>query len=349
MLARILIIDDENLFRENLADLLREEGHDCQTASSGSEGLACFGAFSPDVVLCDISMPDMDGIDVLEKIMQGSPESFVIMITAYGALDTAVEAFRKGASDYISKPLLLEDVLHKIAQLMKYKELAREVRFLRRQVSQDLEDFPLVGQSEAMHRLFLLIRSVGPTRSTVLITGESGTGKELVAKAIHGMNGEEGAPNLPFVAINCAGIPEELLESELFGHIRGAFTGAINDRVGHFELAGEGTIFLDEIGDMPLALQSKLLRVLEEKEFVPIGGAQTVPLKARIIAATNQDLRKLVKEKEFREDLFFRIAVFEVPLPPLRERWHDIPLLVEHFVKRLNTELKRKCLGVDHE
>lgn len=353
MSARILIIDDEDLFRENLARLLRDEGHECETAPDGAAGLDRFESFAPDVVLCDIAMPGVDGIGVLDRIMENNPESFVVMVTAYGTLETAVEAFRKGASDYIMKPLVLEDVLQKINRLMKYKRLAQEVTFLRRQVSQDLDSFPMVGQSEPMHKVTSLIEDVAPTRSTVLITGESGTGKELVARAIHRMShvseghADDGVSAFPFVPINCAGIPAELLESELFGHVRGAFTGATRDRAGHFELAGEGTILLDEIAEMPLALQSKLLRVLQEKEFVRVGGMKTIPLKARIVASTNRDLRERVKANEFREDLFFRIAVFEIPLPPLRERWNDIPLLVESFIESLNDELKRRCMGVD--
>lgn len=353
--AQVLIIDDEDLFREDLALLLRREGYDCLAASTGEKGVEIVGKTSPDVILCDISLPGKGGIEILDEIMGVSPESFVIMITAYGTLESSVEAFRKGASDYITKPLVIEDVLQKIERLVSLRRLWQEVKFLRREVSQNAEGLLGVGQSETMQEALELIKKVGPTRSTVLITGESGTGKELVARAVHdlgsrnGGSGEEDEDEHHFAAINCAGIPSELLESELFGHMRGSFTGAVKDHVGYFELAGEGTIFLDELAEMPLSLQGKLLRVLEQKEFSRVGGPRLIPLKARIISATNKNLRDLVEAGEFREDLFFRLAVFEIALPPLRNRRTDIPLLVEHFVKKFNEEMKKRCLGVDNE
>lgn len=347
MTAKVLIIDDEDPLREDLATFLRKKGLECRTAPDGEAGLSQARDFGPDVILCDIVMPGKSGIDLLDEIVQTCPESSVVMITAYGTLESAVEAFRKGASDYIMKPLILEDVLRKIERLIGQKRLLQEVKFLRRQAaSKGVEILGVVGQSEAMARTLDLVRKVAPTKSTVLITGESGTGKELVARAIHG---ESHPGGLPFVAINCLGIPENLMESELFGHLRGAFTGAVADREGFFELAGEGTIFLDEIAEMPLVLQGKLLRVLEQREFIPVGGSSAVPVKARIIASTNRDLRSYVEERKFREDLFFRIAVFEIPLPPLRERRSDIPLLVEHFVNVFNNELKRQCLGASND
>jgi len=346
MTAKVLIIDDEDLFREDLATLLRRRGHECKTASNAEEGLALAGDFGPDVILCDVVMPGRGGTDILDEIMAICPEGLVVMITAYGSLKTAVEAFRKGVSDYITKPLLVEDVLQKIQRLMDYKRLARELKLLRQEVSPDAESLAMVGQSEPMEGVADLVKKVAPTKSTVLITGESGTGKELVARAIHGMGSSS---EHPFMAINCAGIPEHLLESELFGHVRVAFTGAIKDREGLFELAGEGTLFLDEIAEMPTTVQTKLLRVLEQKEFMRVGGANNIPLRARIIASTNRDLRELVKAEKFREDLFFRIAVFGIRLPALRERRSDIPLLTEYFVKKFNKELNRKCFGVDNE
>lgn len=354
MSAQILIIDDENLFREDLTSLLRKEGYECLAAATGEKGLELIQESSPEIILCDINLPGKDGIQVLDEIMSISPESFVIMITAFGTLESSLEAFRKGASDYITKPLVLEDVLVKIERLVNYKRLSQEVKFLRREVSQDEANLYGVGQSDAMKQVFDLIDKVAPTRSTVLITGESGTGKELVARAIHEFNADDGESGEMsdrghhFAAINCAGIASELLESELFGHVRGSFTGAIRDHVGYFELAGEGTILLDEIGEMPLLLQGKLLRVLEQKEFPRVGSSKLVPLKARIVSATNKNLRDLVKAGEFREDLFFRLAVFEIRLPALRERRSDIPHLVEYFVKKFNREMKRKCLGVDN-
>lgn len=344
--ARVLIIDDEDLFREDLATLLRRNGHECKTAPNGDAGIDLASEFAPDVVLCDLVMPGKGGVETLNEIVRISPESSVIMITAYGTLESAVEAFRAGAVDYIMKPLLIEDVLQKIDRLTKYKRLAQEVKFLRRELSQNIESLAMVGQSKAMKDVLELITKVAATRSTVLVTGESGTGKELVARAIHDLSDPK---EFSFVAISCAGIPENLLESELFGHVEGAFTGAIADKMGFFELASEGTLLLDEIGDMPLALQTKLLRVLEQREFFRVGQTKRIPLRARIIAATNKDLRRLAEEGNFREDLFFRIAVLEIHLPALRERREDIPLLVEHFINKFNGELKRKCVSVDND
>ncbi len=346
MTTKVLLIDDEELFREDLAGLLRLRGMECRTAPSGELGLAILEEWDPDIVLCDIMMPGMSGIDALDSMMRLRPELRVIMLTAHADLDTAITAFRKGACDYVMKPIVFEDVIGKVRRLAELKELTREVQVLRRQVSRSTESLPIVGQSESMKATMRHIGEVAATRSTVLITGESGTGKELAARAVHGLGGTK---DKPFVAINCAGIPEALLESELFGHVRGAFTGAVGDRSGFFELAGDGTILLDEIGEMPLMLQAKLLRVLEQKEFMPVGGSKLKSLGARIIAATNKDLRKLAETGHFRTDLYFRIAVFEIPIPPLRERRSDIPALVEHLVQKLNGELKRQCLGLTQD
>lgn len=346
MAVKVLIIDDEGLFREDLASLLSLRGCECRTAPDGEKGQTVAKEFLPDVVLCDISLPDISGIEVLEQILRINPKSFIIMITAYGTVETAIEAFRKGASDYIMKPLIIEDVLQKIERLMEHKRLLREISFLRRKLSEDVESLSLVGQSEKMKEVLELAKKVAPTRSTVFISGASGTGKELIARAIHDSSD---SPDEPFVAINCAGIPEHLLESELFGHTKGAFTGAISDREGFFELAGKGTILLDEIGEMARVLQSKLLRVLEEREFIPVGGNVAVPLKARIIASTNKKLEELVEAGQFRQDLYFRLMIFEIHLPDLKKHQDDIPLLCEHFIKKFNKELKRNCLGVDNE
>lgn len=346
-MAKVLIIDDEDLFREDFASILRQEGCKCRTAPDGEKGLVLAEEFDPDVIFCDIVMPGRSGVEILDDMVRICPESCIIMITAYATLETAVEAFRKGVSDYITKqPLLMEDVFQKIDRFMEHRQLTQEVKFLRRELSQDAESLKMVGQSDAMKTVLELIEKVAPTRSTVLIGGESGTGKELIARAIHNMSGSQ---EQPFIAINCAGIPEHLMESEFFGHVRGAFTSAIKDRSGFFELAGEGTIFLDEIAEMPLTLQTRLLRVLEEREFFPVGGARLIPLKARVIASTNRNLREFMNAGRFREDLFFRLAIFEINSPPLRERRSDIPLLVEYFVKKLNNELKRQCRGADNE
>ncbi len=346
MTTRVLLIDDEDLFREDLAGLLRRRDMECRTASSGEEGLAVLEEWEADIVLCDIMMPGMSGLDALDCIMRLRPETRVIMLTAFADLQTAITAFRNGACDYVMKPIVFDDVVGKIRRLAELKELTREVQVLRRQVSRGLDSSPIIGQSESIKTTMHNIEKVAATRSTVLITGESGTGKELAARAIHSLGCRK---NSPFVAINCAGIPETLLESELFGHVRGAFTGAVGDRAGYFELAGDGAILLDEIGEMPMMLQAKLLRVLEQKEYVQVGGSKAKPLGARIIAATNRDLRKLGEAGQFRMDLYFRIAVFEIAIPPLRERRSDIPALVEHLVAKLNGELKRQCLGLSQD
>ncbi len=353
MAAKVLIIDDEDVFREDLAILLRRRNCECLTASNGEEGLDILNSFEPDVILCDIIMPGRGGIELLDDFSRCSPKTSVIMITAFGSLQTAINAFRKGAADYVMKPLVIEDVVQKIDRLMTYKRLSQEVKSLRRELSQDVASLSVVSQSQAMKDVLEQVGMVAPTRSTVLITGESGTGKELIARAIHSMSvareeaSEVNVDDLPFVPINCAGIPAELLESQLFGHLRGAFTGAVENRVGQFELARDGTILLDEVAEMPMALQSKLLRVLEEREFVPVGSSTSVPLLARIVTATNKNLRTLVEKDEFREDLLFRLAVFEIPLPPLRQRRSDISPLLESFIRKFNKEMKRCCQGVD--
>lgn len=346
MAAKILIIDDENLFREDLAKLLRRRGYQCRTAADGEQGLAVAGEFGPDVMLCDIVMPGQSGIELLGEILRICPESFVIMITAYGTIDTAVEAFRKGASDYIMKPLILEDVLQKIERLMEHKRLSREIRFLRQQLSCDIEGPTIIGASEQIKKVRELIRKVSTTTSTVLVTGESGTGKELVVRGVHASSS---ASQEPFIAINCAGIPENLLESELFGHTKGAFTGADSDREGFFEMAGSGTILLDEIAEMPLSLQSKLLRIVEDRKLIRVGGKKSIVVKARIVASTNKNLEELVQAGRFRQDLYFRLAVFEIHVPALKEHRDDIPILCEHLIGKLNGDLKRSCLGVDNE
>lgn len=355
MATKVLIIDDEDVFREDLAILLRRRDIQCLTASNGEQGLDILNSFEPDVILCDIIMPGRGGIELLDDFSRCSPKTSVIMITAFGSLQTAINAFRKGAADYVMKPLVIEDVVQKIDRLINYKRLSQEVKFLRRELSQDLASLSVVDRSQAMKDVLDLVGMVAPTRSTVLITGESGTGKELVARAIHSMSIQHG--NSPkdsqheprFVAVNCAGIPTELLESELFGHVKGAFTGAVQNRVGYFELAQDGTILLDEVAEMPIALQSKLLRVLEEKEFVRLGDTTPIALLARIVAATNKNLRDLVEKGEFREDLFFRLAVFEIVIPPLRRRASDIPPLTEYFIKKFNQEMKRQIKGTDSE
>jgi DNA-binding NtrC family response regulator len=343
MNAKILIIDDEDLFREDLALLLSRKGFQCRTAATAEDGLAIVTEFQPNIILSDIVMPGKSGIEILEDLQRIHPSGNVIMMTAFGTLETAIEAFRKGAVDYVLKPPAMDELLNKVRRIIEHQQLLLELKQLRREVSEDIASLSLVGKSAAMQKVLELIEKVAPTNSTVLITGESGTGKELVARALHQLSP---VSQEPFVAINCAGFQETLLESELFGHVKGAFTGATKDKAGFFETAGEGTIFLDEISEMPPSLQSKLLRVLEQREFYRVGGTMLIPMKARIIAATNKNLKALIESGEFREDLYYRIAVFEIELPPLRQRKSDIPLLVDYFIRKFNKELKSHYVGI---
>ena len=345
MTVQVLLIDDEDLFREDLASLLRGEGFQCRTACNGEEGLRLAEEESPDLVLCDLVMPGMSGVDVVDRIGSLCPETCVIVLTAYGSMETAVEAFRKGAVDYLLKPVVVADLVEKLRRCIEHRRLQREVRYLRRELSETGTGTRIIGTSPLLEKVREMIRKVAGAKSPVLITGESGTGKELVARAIH-----EGADQeQPFVAVNCAALPRDLLESELFGHVRGAFTGAVRDKEGFFEVADGGILFLDEIAELPLELQPKLLRAIDQRETIRVGATRAVPTNARIIAATNRDLKAEVERGRFREDLYYRICVVEVPLPPLREHKEDIPLLAEYFLRRLNARLKGSVLGVDDE
>jgi DNA-binding NtrC family response regulator len=346
MTRRILLIDDEDMFREDLASLLRQQGLVCRTAASGEEGLRAAEVEEPDLVLCDLAMPGIGGLDLIGNLCARYSDLPVIVITAYGSMETAVEAFRRGATDYVLKPIVPEDLLLKVTRCLDHRRLAGEVRYLRREMSEIRGSERLVGCSHALERVRGLIAKVATSDSTVLIRGESGTGKELVAREIHDLGR---GPDRPFIAVNCAAVPRELFETELFGHVRGAFTGAVRDRPGLFELADEGTLFLDEIPELPIDLQAKLLRVIERKEVQRIGGAHTASVRARVLAATQRDLDAEAAAGRFREDLLFRVRVLEIVVPPLRERREDIPLLVDHFVSRLNARLKRHVLGVDHQ
>jgi two-component system response regulator PilR (NtrC family) len=344
MSARILIIDDEDILREDLAALLRDEGYSCRTASDGEEGVRLAEDGEPDVVLCDLVMPGIGGVEVVNRLAAARPELPVILITAHGTMETALEAFRAGAVDYLLKPVLPQDLIVKIRRCLEHRRLLMEVRHLRREVSDLSTGTRLIGEHPSIAKVRELIQRVASTDSTILISGESGTGKEVVARAIH-----EAGPGTgrPFVPLNCASLPRELFESELFGHMRGAFTGAVRDKPGQFELAAGGTLFLDEIGELPPEVQPKLLRAIEQKEFTRVGGTRTVEVRTRVVASTNRELKSEVAEGRFREDLWYRLRVVEIDLLPLRERRDDIPLLVEHFVSRLNGRLKRRVLGVD--
>jgi DNA-binding NtrC family response regulator len=339
--AKILIAEDNELSRENLSELLTSCGYEVRAVEDGRHARDAFIEDKYDLVITDLKMPYVDGLQLLEFIQEINPENVVIMITGHGSVNTAVEAMKLGAFDYITKPMKDDLVILTIERALSYAKLRDENIALKRNLKKRYDFGKMIGYSDGMKKIFDTIEKVASSDSTVMIYGESGTGKELVAKAIH-FNSERN--NAPLVAVNCGAIPEELLESELFGHERGAFTGAIRTRIGRFELANGGTIFLDEIGDMSPALQVKVLRVLQEKQFERIGGVKTLQVDVRIIAATNQDLEKAIAEKRFREDLFYRINVIPIQLPALRERRVDIPILANHFLRKFN-KLKRKTVG----
>lgn len=346
MKANILIVDDERTIRESLEMILKEEGYETAVASNGKEALNIASAKPFDVIITDLKMPEMDGMTLLNKCMKICPQTSVIIITAHGSLDSAIEALRIGAYDYILKPFDFDDVLYKIKRLMRHKELILENLALRREVEHKFDFSNIIGQSPQMKQVFRLIEKVAKTKGNVLITGKSGTGKELVAKAIH-YNSERAAK--PFVAINCGAIVDTLMESEFFGHTKGSFTGAIRDKDGHFKMANGGTLFLDEIGDIPAHLQVKLLRAIEESEILPVGGTNSIKTDVRIIAATNRDLLADMENGIFRDDLYYRLNVVEIKLPSLNERREDIPLLVDHFIRKYNVELNRHVVNADND
>jgi DNA-binding NtrC family response regulator len=343
MNGRLLLIDDEDVFREDIAALLRHEGYECHAASCGDEGVRIAEAAAPDVILCDMVMPGIAGAELVRRLAAVCPETPIVVITAHATVDATIDAFRAGAADYLLKPLLLDDLIIKIERSLEQRKLHAELRFLRRQVSQTGAGTTLVGTSRSVEAVRELIARVGPSNSSVLVTGESGTGKELVARALHDAGSSDRAP---FIAVNCAALPHDLVESELFGHVRGAFTGAMRDKRGFFELANNGTLFLDEICELPTDLQPKLLRAIETQEIFPVGGTRQIRTNVRIVAATNRVLKTEIAEKRFRDDLYFRIAVVEIALPPLRERREDIPLLVGFLVARLNERLKRRVVSI---
>jgi DNA-binding NtrC family response regulator len=347
MSARVLIVDDEKDILKALEFLLRAEGYSVSKAQSGEEALDLFKKEGFDVVLTDLKMPGMDGLALLDEIKKASPDAPVVFMTAYGTVESAVEAMKKGAADYIVKPFINEDIRMTLRRLLEQERLKAENIALRRELSQRREKCrEMIFVSEAMTRVFETLESVVPTKSNVLLTGESGTGKGAVAEFIHCASPRSGKP---FISINCSAIPEGLLESELFGYRRGAFTGASSDKKGLIELANEGTLFLDEIGDMPPALQAKLLKVLETGEVLPLGDTRARRVDMRLISATNQDLDRRIKEGAFREDLYYRLSVFEIRIPPLRERVEDIPPLVDFFAKKYAAQNQKRITGVSPE
>ena len=341
----ILVIDDEEIMREVIAALLTEEGFRATCAATGEEGLEKAQQETPDLVLLDLMLPGMNGLATLKEILRVDPDTVVIMISAYASIEDAVEATKAGAFDFVTKPFNNEELLLVVKNGLEKRTLEIENRRLKKTLKERFTFENIVGKSEPMQQVFDLITQVAPRRSTVLIEGESGTGKELVAKAIHSSSQRsDGA----FVAVNSGSIPSDLLESELFGHVKGAFTGATASKKGLFEIADGGTIFLDEVGTLPLDTQSKLLRVIQEREFRRVGGLDNIKVDVRIIAATNIDLKVAVENHLFREDLYYRLNVIAIDLPPLRDRKQDIPLLAEHFAQQFAQENDRPDCLLDH-
>jgi two-component system response regulator PilR (NtrC family) len=336
--GRILIIEDEKSLKEVLRILLEEEGYEITAASDGLEGMDHIQNDIFDLVVTDIKMPKADGFEVLKKVKEISPSTIVIMITAFGTTESTIEAMKLGAYDYIHKPFKIDEIRHVIQKAFEKKNLSEELSLLREKIKSSFGLENLVGKSLKMQELFTLIQKVAQSNSTVLITGESGCGKELVAAAMHNLSPRK---YKNFVTINCATFPEGLLESELFGHVKGSFTGALYNKEGLFEVANRGSIFLDEIGEMPFSLQSKLLRVLENGTFRRVGGLNDITVDVRVISATNKDISEAVASGSFREDLFYRLNVVPLNIPPLRERPDDIPLLLDHFLSRASSNTKK--------
>ena len=340
---KILLVEDDEYVLGSIKILLNKEGYEVNTALNGLEALGLYRKDSYDLVIADLKMPQMDGIELLKQLKLEFPDVSLIMMTAYGSIRTAVDAMKMGAYDYVAKPVSAEEIRLVIQRAFERQNLITEIRTLRKELEERFGLDNIIGKSNAMQRVYDLILQVANTDATVLITGETGTGKELVAHAIHHNSNRK---NCPFVVINCSALPESLLESELFGHEEGAFTGATKQRIGKFEYADTGTVFFDEMGNLPFSMQTKLLRLLQEKSFERIGGNQTIKVDVRVLAATNKDLNKLSEEGCFGKDLYYRLNVIPIQLPSLKERREDIPLLVTHFIEKYNKVFKKEIKSI---
>ena len=344
-MSKILVIDDDRSICETLELYLTEEGYEVVTAATGTEGLNKFVEISPDVVILDIRLPDVDGFTILEDLREEDENVKVIMITAYHDMESTINAMKSGAFDYIHKPVNVDELDMAIRKAVKSLEMEKKIDGLLMEPSRHFKVGDIIGGGKEMREIFKMIGTVSQSRTTVLVQGESGTGKELIAKVIH----HNTSPDQPYIAVNCSAIVETLLESELFGHEKGSFTGAISRKLGKFEQARYGSVFLDEISEMSLNLQAKLLRILQEMEFERVGGKDRIRVRARIIAATNKDLKTLVREGKFRDDLFYRLNIVAITIPPLRARTDDIPLLVDYLLAKINIDLHKRIAGVSAE
>jgi DNA-binding NtrC family response regulator len=344
--ARIVLADDEDAARRSLGEILTEDGYAVRLAADGEEALRLVAEDGPDILLTDLKMPRLDGMDLLARVRAAYPDVAIVVMTAYGTIASAVKALRAGAEDYLTKPIDVEELEHLLEAVLGRRRLLAEARLLRQRLDDKYGFDNIVGRAPAMLDVFRLVEQVAPSQASILITGESGTGKELIAQAIHQHSPRRDAP---FVKVSCAALPETLLESELFGHERGSFTGAIARRPGRFEVAAGGTIFLDEIGDIPLGMQVKLLRFLQERQFERLGGNQTLTVDVRVIAATHRDLGERIRAGVFREDLYYRLNVIEIVMPPLRTRTQDIPLLADYFIRRYAAANGRTIEGLTPE
>jgi two-component system response regulator PilR (NtrC family) len=346
MNKRILVVDDEQIIRESLSFILKKEGYEVEDAANGSVALSKHEKNPFDVIISDIEMPEMKGVELLKQVRQRTPQVLVVIITAFGSVETAVQALREGAADYILKPINFDDLLYRLKKICDYHALIVENSLLRQELQQTYDFDQIVGQSVPMKKVFEVIKRIARSEGTVLITGRSGTGKELVARAIHYNSSRR---EKRFVPINCGAIVDTLFESELFGHKKGSFTGATMDKEGLLKVANEGTIFLDEVSEIPLQLQVKLLRALEQKEITPVGMTEPIKIDVRIIAATNRDLRKEIEAGKFRDDLYYRLNVVEIDLPSLKERSDDIPVLAQHFLNMFKMQMGKPIQGFSNE